>query len=69
MRDDTPKPLHVFQCSPSSSKCECRCTLDGECGHDFSEPAELDFGDSKASVALCSKCGMDNMQHDLWVLP
>ena len=64
--DRTPAQVTVFACGPSKQGCVCRCP--DSCGHDWNGPAR-ESDDGRGSSAICSKCGIEAMAHDVWVLP
>lgn len=57
--------LKIFICGPSSAKCKCECgRLEGKCEHQWDGPfVSVEHGES----VTCSRCGMDNMSHSMWL--
>lgn len=64
--EKTKPDIQVFMCGPSRAKCECHCP--DSCGHVWDGPTWTSE-DGLAQSATCSRCGMVQMDHDMWVLP
>jgi hypothetical protein len=52
--------------SPDPRGCYCACP-DGPCEHEFS--GWRDFEDGNGGEAICKKCGMGAMSHDMRCMP
>lgn len=64
--DQSKKAFTVAVCGPTSyPKCICKCPE--SCGHVF-DGEIIEVGQGSFSVT-CSRCGVDAMSHDLWVMP
>jgi hypothetical protein len=61
----------VFMCGPSTAQCKCGCGNGGPCEHKWDGPVrELDPAtEGYGATVTCSRCGMDAMAHDMWVIP
>ena len=58
--------LVVAVCGPSTRHCRCRC-LDGPCDHVWDGPTVTT--PDRITTGTCSRCGMEQARHDLWVMP
>ena len=56
----------ISACGPSSSRCRCACPAD--CEHVWDGPWRA-HEDGRGGSATCSRCHMDMLDHDLWVMP
>ena len=66
------KDLTIVACGPSTVECRCQCIEGKGCDHDFCEVIRYrdpETGRETGGGLRCAKCGLDNMAHDLWVLP
>lgn len=71
MRRDGMTPHDTaIACGPSTPTCRCKCP-DGPCEHVFDGPfiEHRDEDGCHTGTATCSRCGMEAIVHDLWVLP
>jgi hypothetical protein len=57
-------------CGPSSASCKCQCP-NGPCEHKWDgEERVHEYPEGGCSCSVtCSRCGMDSMSHDMWVMP
>ena len=63
---EAPAPAMVFSCGPSSKKCLCKCSDGGPCEHVWDGPV---VRTENSESGTCSRCGMEGLAHDMWVLP
>ena len=60
-------PLTVrLGCGPSNPRCRCQC-LDGPCEHVWN--GSTITTPDRIVTGTCSRCGMEQSRHDLWVMP
>ncbi len=68
--DEKTKPdgIIAFFCPGGDKGPACRCSCPDSCEHVWDGPTWTS-DDGRAQSATCSRCGMVQMDHDMWVLP